>query len=120
LGRGVVMLERAGMATELVERIRAVDAARQQLMSEYARTHALRLSVPNSAQTGHAPEIGARDQSPATADARESAHPLTLDEIQKRAAERWLAHRNERVRGQETSAQRTKDRARDYGAEFEI
>ena len=120
LGHRMIQLERAGVVTDVAERIRANDAERQRLMSEYARAHALGLSRPQNAEMEHAPEASAGNHSSAIKNAGESARPLTLDEIQRRAAERWVAYQNDRARGKEISLRRPAERTRDYGAEFDI
>ena len=127
LGPALIALERSGVQTQLGANLREEHAARQQLMLEYERAHALRTahSAVVSIQAGASLAAGP-DAAPAPApergapDRESSVAPLSLDERRQHAAELWLAYRKERELEADRGARASLDRGRDHGLDFEM
>ncbi len=111
---GLVALERKGAQPVVAERLREEHAARQRLMTEFAAAHAR--SSARSAELTLLPSANPQPEHPRG----EAVRPLSLDERQQRAAERWLEYRRERESGLERGASAKAEKSRDRGAEFEI
>lgn len=117
-----VALERAGV-TGPVAKLREEHAARNQLMQEFAAA-ANRQHAAGTAQEAPALDVEARDtgvgRSASDAKVVGAEETLSIDERQRRAAERWLAYRAELAAGKHSAARAAASKDHDHGPDLEM
>lgn len=124
-GPRLMALERAGIATEAGARLREEHAARTQMMQEFAAAtaatwqHAAGATPEVAAQEKPAAEAG-RACSQTAAKATSLEETLSIDERQRRAAERWLAYRQELEAGRQATPRAARTKDHDHGADLEL
>jgi len=112
LSSAVMRLERAGIATDARARALREQAELQGHMTAHAEKQAREAERGIAAAAAQGPPPGGGPPP--------VARPLTLEERDARALERWLAYREALAAGREPEKGRELVRARDLGAEFEI
>ena len=124
-GPRLIALERAGVATELVARLREEHAARNQLMQELAAAAAAnRQHAAGATQEDPGLDVQPREAAAvraASAGKVTSAEAtVSIDERQRRAAERWLTYREELAAGKHSTPRAARTKDHDHGADLEM
>ena len=118
-----IALERAGV-TDPVAKLREEHAARNQLMRELAAAAAANRQ-PGASATQQLPALEVKprdagaDHSDGAAKAVSVDATLSLEERLRRAAERWLAYREELSAGKHATPREAMSQDHDHGADFE-
>ena len=117
-----VALERAGV-TGPVAKLREEHAAGNQLMQELAAA-ANRQHAAGAAQEAPALDVQPRDagagRSASAAKVIGAEEPLSIDERQRRAAERWLAYRAELAAGKHSTPHAAVRKDHEHGPDLEM
>lgn len=118
LPRGAIYAERAGQHSPVADALRARHAAEQALMTRYAAERAVALAPARGATEGVIDGPATRPTSPAA-----EAPARSVDDIARRARERWLAMREQNAgvaAGGEKAPGRGRERGRELGVELEL